>query len=106
MRILLVDDEASVLQTHMAILKTLPGHEVRVAANAQKAHEHAATLGGVDLLITDVVMEPVDGFTLRDELETLYPAMQTILISGYDQSDYGARQNSATVFATPVDADA
>jgi len=48
MRILLVDDDSSVLQALMATLKTMPGHDVRVAANAQKAHEHAAALGGVD----------------------------------------------------------
>jgi PleD family two-component response regulator len=61
MRILIVDDEADVLQAIMAIVKAVPGHDVRVAANAQKAMDHAGTLGGVELLITDVVMEPVDG---------------------------------------------
>ena len=89
MRILLVDDEASVLQAHMAVLKTIPGHDVRVAANAAKAMELASALGGVYLLISDVVMDPTDGFTLRDELRALYPEMQTVFVSGYDLSDYG-----------------
>jgi formylglycine-generating enzyme required for sulfatase activity/CheY-like chemotaxis protein len=106
MRILLVDDEAGVLQAHMEILKTIPGHEVRVAANAAKALEHAAALGGVDLLVADVVMEPVDGFTLRDELQALYPAMQTIFISGYDLSEHAERFRGAPFLAKPVDADA
>src|SRR4051812_12139035 len=99
MRIILVDDDASVLQALMAVLKTIPGHEVRVAANAQKAVEHAAGMGGVDLLISDVVMEPTDGFTLRGELQAAYPRMRVIFISGYDLSDYAEQTNNAHVLA-------
>src|SRR6187397_3028598 len=104
MRILLVDDDSSVLQALMATLKTMPGHEIRVAANAQKAHEHAQSLGGVDLLITDVVMEPTDGFTLRAELQSICPKMKAIFISGYDLSDYTEQTTNAHVLAKPVDA--
>jgi formylglycine-generating enzyme required for sulfatase activity/DNA-binding NarL/FixJ family response regulator len=104
MRILIVDDEAGVLQALMAIMRALPGHEVKVAANAQKAHEHAAGMGGVDLLITDVVMEPVDGFSLRAELQAKYPAMQTVFISGYDLSDYAEHIAGAPALTKPVDA--
>ncbi len=104
MRILLVDDDSSVLQSLVAILKTIPGHDLRLAANAQKAHEQAAALGGLDLLITDIVMEPTDGFTLRAELQALYPQMDVIFISGYDLSDYGEQIAGAHVLAKPVDA--
>ena len=104
MRILLVDDDSSVLQALMATLKTMPGHEIRLAANAQKAHEHAQAMGGVDLLITDVVMEPTDGFTLRAELQAAYPQMRAIFISGYDLSDYTEQTTNAHVLAKPVDA--
>ncbi len=104
MRILIVDDEAGVLQAIMAIVKAVPGHEVKVAANAQKAVEHAAAMGGVDLLITDVVMEPTDGFALRTELQSHYPAMQTVFISGYDLSDYAEQLAGAPVLSKPVDA--
>src|SRR5207244_2116424 len=104
MRILIVDDEAGVLQALMVIVRALPGHEIKVAANAQKANEHAAAMGGVDLLITDVVMEPVDGFSLRAELQAKYPAMQTVFISGYDLSDYAEHIGGAPTLAKPVDA--
>jgi formylglycine-generating enzyme required for sulfatase activity/DNA-binding NarL/FixJ family response regulator len=104
MRILLVDDDSSVLQALLGVLKTMPGHEIRLAANAQKAHEHAAALGGVDLLISDVVMEPTDGFTLRSELQALYPKMQVAFVSGYDLSDYSAQLNGAHLLTKPVDA--
>ncbi len=104
MRILIVDDEADVLQAIMAVVKAVPGHDVRVAANAQKAVEHAAALGGVDLLITDVVMEPTDGFTLRAALQGEYPAMRTVFVSGYDLSDYAEQTADAAVLTKPIDA--
>lgn len=106
MRIILVDDESSVLPEMLATLKAMPGHEVRVATNSQKAHEHAAALGGVDLLITDVVMEPTDGFTLRAELQAVYPAMKVVFSSQYDLSDYAEHLAGAKVLAKPVTADA
>ena len=106
MRILLVDDDSGVIQALLAILKQLPGNEIRVAINGEKALENAATLGGVDLLITDVVMEPMDGFTLRDQLLTRYPDMRTILISGYDLSEYPEQTQYHQVLAKPVDAEA
>ncbi len=104
MRILIVDDEADVLQAIMAIVKAVPGHEVKVAANAQKAMDHAAAFGGVDILISDVVMEPTDGFTLRTALQAQYPAMRVIFVSGYDLTDYGEQVGEAAVVPKPVDA--
>ncbi len=105
MRILLVDDEIEVIQALLAILKTIPGHEVRIATAGDKAIENAAELGGVDLLITDVVMDPMDGFTLRDHLQAQYPEMRTILISGYDLSEYPAQTQNHQLLAKPIDAD-
>ena len=105
MRILLVDDDTGVIPALLAILKTLPGHEVRVATTGEKAMENAAALGGVDLLITDVVMEPMDGFTLRDHLAAQYPGMRTILMSGYDLSDYPEQTANHQLLTKPIDAE-
>ncbi len=103
MRILLVDDDTAVVQALLAILKTLPGHEVRVATTGAKALENAATMGGVDLLITDVVMDPMDGFTLRDSMVSQYPDVRTILISGYDLSDYPEQTKHHQLLQKPVE---
>jgi len=105
MRILLVDDDVGVVQALLAILKTIPGHAVRIAGTGDQALAAAAELGGLDLLITDVVMEPMDGFTLRDHLVGQYPALRTILISGFDLSDYPEQTQNHQLLAKPVDAD-
>ena len=103
MRILLVDDDTSVIQSLLATIKTLPGHELRAATSGGKALENAATLGGLDVLITDVVMEPMDGFALRDEMKTRYPALRTILMSGYDLSDYAEQMDGCAFLQKPFE---
>jgi formylglycine-generating enzyme required for sulfatase activity/CheY-like chemotaxis protein len=104
MRILLVEDETSVLQALLTTLKTLPGHDVRVATNGGKAIENANAMGGVDILISDVVMEPMDGFTLRDHLAARHPQMRTIFVTGYDLSDYPDQTKDHQLLQKPVDA--
>ncbi len=106
MRILLVDDDTSVIQALLAMIKTLPGHDIRVATNGEQAIANAASLGGLDLLVTDVVMEPMDGFTLRDELKSRHPNLRTILISGYDLNDYPEQTKEYQFLAKPIDAEA
>ena len=106
MRILLADDDTGVIQALLAILKSVPGYEIRVATNGDRALENATALGGVDLLITDVVMEPMDGFTLRDQVLTRFPGARTILISGYDLGDYPEQTQHHQVLVKPIDRDA
>ena len=106
MRILLVDDDTGVIQALLAVLKSVPGYEVRVGTSGERALENAAALGGVDLLLTDVVMEPMDGFTLREEMRRRYPAVRTILISGYDLSDYAEQVQGCPVLTKPIDTQA
>jgi formylglycine-generating enzyme required for sulfatase activity/CheY-like chemotaxis protein len=105
MRILLVDDDAGVAQALLAILKTMPEHDVRAASNGGEALAAAAETGGVDLLITDVVMEPMDGFTLRDQITAQYPGVRTILISGYDLSEYPEQTQNHQLLGKPIDAE-
>ncbi len=103
MRILLADDDTGVIQALLAILKSVPGYEIRVATAGERALENAAALGGVDLLITDVVMEPMDGFTLRDQVLARFPGARTILISGFDLSDYPEQTQFHQVLTKPID---
>ena len=99
--LLLVDDDSSIVQALLPALKALPGQEVHVALTGEKALERAPAVGGIDLLITDVVMGGIDGFTLREQLAAWYPDLRTIFISGYDLTDYGERIGNSQVLAKP-----
>lgn len=106
MNILLVDDDGGIIQVMLPVLKSIPGAEVRVAITGEKALEHAAALGKVDVLVTDVVMEPMNGFTLRNKLENRSPDVRTIFISGYDLSSYAEHVRGCRILTKPFTPDA
>jgi YesN/AraC family two-component response regulator len=97
MKVLLVDDEAQVLEAWRALLEAEAEVEVRTAATGGDALKAAREWGGPDVLVTDVVMEPMDGFRLRETLAAEFPSMRTVFVSGYDLSAHAARTVGATV---------
>jgi len=103
MKILLVDDEAQVLEAWRAILEARGECEVRTAIMGGAAIKAAREWGGPDVLVTDVVMEPMNGFSLRDVLIKEFPAMRTVFVSGYDLSDYTTQLAGAPTLRKPVD---
>jgi len=105
MNILLVDDEPGVVAAWRELLAPYVDGEIRVATNGGEALREARTWpAGPDVLITDVVMEPMDGFALRETLGAEFPAMRAVFVSGYDLSDYAGRLAGAPVVAKPADA--
>jgi len=60
------------------------GYEVLTARDGETAArlctEHR---GGVDLLLTDVVMPEVNGRVLAERLEALFPRLRVLFMSGY-----------------------
>ena len=104
-KVLLVDDEAQVLDAWRALLESGGGCEVRTAATGGDALRAARDWGGPDVLVTDVVMEPMDGFRLREMLAAEFPAMRVVFVSGYDLSGYAGRVGDAAVLAKPVTAE-
>jgi CheY-like chemotaxis protein len=105
MKILLVDDDAGVVESLAALLASLSEHEVRTAGTGGQALQIAHAWGGIDLLITDVVMEPMDGFTLRDHFASRYPGARVIFISGFDLSDYAEQTANHLLLTKPVEQD-
>lgn len=102
MKILLVDDEAHVLDAWRALLEAAVRCEVRTASTGGDALKAARAWGGPDVLVTDVVMQPMDGFRLREMLSAEFPAMRAVFISGYDLSGYGDRLAGAAVLGKPA----
>lgn len=104
MRILVVDDEPGVAEAWRELLGSVESAEVRAATGGEEALRMArAWEGGPDILITDVFMEPMDGFLLRETLAAEFPAMRAIFVSGYDLSSHAARLGGAAVLTKPVD---
>jgi formylglycine-generating enzyme required for sulfatase activity/CheY-like chemotaxis protein len=103
MKILLVDDDVNVIQALLPALKSMRGHQVRVAIGGPKAIENAAEWNGIDLLVADVFMEPMNGFTLRNKLQRTNPGMKTVFITGYEMGDYAEYLENCPVIIKPVD---
>ncbi|MFO8089333.1 MAG: PAS domain S-box protein, partial [Desulfatiglandaceae bacterium] len=81
--VLIVEDEASILKLTKRILERF-GYTVLEASGPEEAmviaKEHS---GGVHLLITDVVMPGMNGRELADKLQTDYPKLKVLFMSGY-----------------------
>jgi DNA-binding NtrC family response regulator len=81
--ILVVDDEESLRTVIVDLLGHL-GYCTLSAANGQDAMELAQRYPGrIDLLLTDVVMQPLSGPMLAENLMRSRPEMKVIYISGY-----------------------
>ncbi len=81
--ILLVEDEHSILNITTMIL-TNQGYTV-IAANSPGEAIHLASerAGGIDLLMTDVVMPEMNGRDLAKKLQSLNPELKCLYMSGY-----------------------
>lgn len=78
--ILCVDDNEQALSIRKILLETR-GYRVLAYNNGQQALE-AFRRGGVDLVITDLIMPGVDGSRLIEEIKNLSPQTPAVLISG------------------------
>ena len=78
--ILCVDDNEQSLSIRKVLLETR-GYRV-VACNSGEQALERFRLGGIDLVLTDLVMPGVDGSRLIEEVKSLSPQTPAMLISG------------------------
>jgi DNA-binding NtrC family response regulator len=80
-RILLVDDEPSILSVLSTLLRS-QGYEVEPILGGDKAQDF---LPGedFDLMISDIRMSPVDGLELLKTAKSIKPGMSVIMITAY-----------------------
>jgi len=65
------------------------GYRVLVAARPDEALELAASHGGpIDLLVTDVGLQGMNGPELAQRLRGVHPAMQVLFVSGHCADDH------------------
>ena len=80
-KILIVDDEVSILQSLSAILKD-DGYGVILASSGEEALERVKK-DPPDLILLDIWMPGADGLSVLEEVKRLYPLLPVIIISGH-----------------------
>jgi CheY-like chemotaxis protein len=85
LHVLLVDDQPQAMEM-MALMLHARGFHVLTAANGAEALTLAQS-HPIDVLVTDIVMENMDGLTLADLLEQQRPHLPVVFISGYSMED-------------------
>ncbi len=103
-RILVVDDEPSVLTTYRMILEQ-KGYEVVGALSSEEA---GRALGSekLDLLLCDLSLEKKDsGFAVLEHARRLQPELPSLLLTGYAGREISdrAQRLGITVLFKPVD---
>lgn len=78
--ILCVDDNEQLLSIRKVMLETR-GYRVLAFSDAQQALQRFSQ-GGIDLVLTDLMMPGIDGSKLIEAVKDLSPETPTILISG------------------------
>ncbi len=103
-RILVTDDEPSVLITYRMILEQ-QGYDVVAALTSAEA-QRALDTQSFDLLLCDLSLEEKDsGFAVIDYARTRRPGMPSLLLTGYASKDVSdrARLEGVTVLFKPID---
>jgi CheY-like chemotaxis protein len=92
-RILIVDDEATLIFFFSQSLRDDPAnYEVDTAASGEEA-VNLLTYHHYDLLITDLKMPGISGFTLAEVARSLQPAIKIIIMTAH--GSYDVEQNIA-----------
>ncbi len=106
--VLVVDDDALALRATERLLGRL-GCTVRAAGSARQALDILAGPDPVvDVLVTDVVMPDMSGFTLVDQASRVRPGIPVLYISGYPREEvyWGGTPGVRSAFlAKPLDPD-
>ncbi|HYP04703.1 MAG TPA: response regulator [Bryobacteraceae bacterium] len=103
-RVLVVDDSSEIRHVIGAIL-VAEGYEVMDAGSAEEAVSLLAnSTGGIDVLVTDVVLPCLSGADLADRLSRENPSLAVVLMSGYTHEQLSSlrpRVEKAVFLAKP-----
>src|SRR5580698_7578734 len=103
MKIVVVDREEDAGAV-LVILARYPGNEVLSTPTGQEAIDLVEG-NHIDLLITEVFIEPMNGFTLRNKMENRHGGVKTVFVTGYDLSPYGEHTAGYEVVTKPATAE-
>jgi two-component system response regulator PilR (NtrC family) len=89
-RLLVVDDEAG-LRGMLDIILRREGHEVVLAANGEQALSALAANPGIELVISDLRMEPMDGLMLLEQIRKRHPDIFVVIMTAFSEWDTAVR---------------
>ncbi|MFZ0305034.1 MAG: HD domain-containing phosphohydrolase [Terracidiphilus sp.] len=78
-RVLVVDDETQVRAMIGSTLERY-GYDVHLASNGREALE-SITLNNFDLVLTDIVMQDVNGIALLERIHTQFPNLPVVMVT-------------------------
>jgi CheY-like chemotaxis protein len=81
--VLLVEDDQLVLSITQSMLESLNYHVLTASDGFAALSVFQANQPQIDLVLTDVVMPNMDGFTLANHLKIISPDLDVVLMSGY-----------------------
>jgi two-component system cell cycle sensor histidine kinase/response regulator CckA len=81
--ILLVDDEAVIMDVTRDILQALGYHVLSAAGGRQAVQMYEEAAGRIDLVILDMIMPDMGGGETFERLKSVNPEIKVILSSGY-----------------------
>ena len=105
-RVLLVDDDTSLLQL-LAMRISSRGYRVISAESGQQALDYLSQ-HKVDVVLTDLRMEQVDGLALLQKVQQLYPRLPVIMMTAHGSIPDAVAATREGVFAfltKPIDKD-
>ncbi|WP_319521805.1 response regulator [uncultured Desulfosarcina sp.] len=85
MRVLIVDDDAIVIQSCQRVLEA-EGMEIRTARSVEEG-EQALNRGDFDLMLTDIKMPGKDGFEMIARARRIRPDLPILMMSGYSVAE-------------------
>jgi two-component system response regulator (stage 0 sporulation protein F) len=104
-KILVVDDNESILQLITDFFSNLKGHTVYSANNAKRAmelvHQH-----NPELALLDIMMPEVHGVELLRQIKKVSPDMKAIMITAVDDEDIAEeamREGAVDYVTKPLD---
>jgi two-component system cell cycle sensor histidine kinase/response regulator CckA len=84
--ILVVEDDPAV-RTYVASVLRSAGYEVHATGEIEEARRLASTRR-LDVLLSDVVLGPVDGLDVEEVVRMRHPEVKTLFMSGYARPRY------------------
>jgi PAS domain S-box-containing protein len=103
--ILLVEDEAMVLEVTQTMLKLLNYHVITARHGSEALSIYRQHADRIVLVMSDVIMPDMDGYKLASALQEQSPHVPVLLISGYsppEVSESGTPQNIVGQLQKPI----